>query len=107
LNLLSTFKESKVEHIRREQNTRVDLLAKLGSTKNKNHYRLVIQMIGPVSSITVGEEVITIEENRECWTTLIIKFLKDGTCEEAEEASMKRKCARYTLIRDVLYRRRY
>jgi len=38
---------------------------------------------------------------------LIIKFLKDGTCEEIEEAMMKRKYARYTLIGEELYRRSY
>jgi len=35
LNLLSTFKVAKVEHIKRENNERVDLLAKLASTKKK------------------------------------------------------------------------
>jgi len=59
-------------------------------------------MIVLAPSITVVEEVMAIEENKECRMTPIIKFLKDGTCEEAEEASMKRKCARYTLIGDEL-----
>jgi len=37
VNLLSAFKIAKVEHIRREQNARADLLSKLASTKNENH----------------------------------------------------------------------
>ena len=103
LNLLSTFKEAKVEHIRREQNTRADLLAKLASTKSKNHYHLVIHMTVPAPSISNGEEVMNIEESKECWMIPSIKFLKEGTCEETEETSMKRKCARYTLIGEELY----
>jgi len=66
LNLLLTFKEAKVEHIRREQNTRADLLAKLASTKNKNHYHSVIQMTVPTLSISNREEVMNIEEDKEC-----------------------------------------
>ena len=107
LNLLSTFKEAKVEHVRREQNTRADLLAKLASTKNKNHYHSVIQMTVPTPSISHGEEVMNIEEDKGCWMILIIKFLKEDTCEETEETAMKRKCTRYTLIGDELYRKSY
>ena len=107
LNLLSTFKEAKVEHIRREQNARVDLLAKLASTKNKNHHHSVIQMTVPAPSIPSGEEVMNVEEDEDCWMTPIVKFLKEDTCEEAEEIAMRRKCARYILIREELYRRGY
>jgi len=42
MDLLSEFKVAKVQHIRREQNTRVDLLSKLASTKNMNHYHSFI-----------------------------------------------------------------
>jgi len=107
LNLLSTFKEAKVEHLKKEQNTRADKLAKLASTKNKNHYHSVIQMTVPAPSINIGDEVMNIEEDKECWMIPIIKFLKEGTCEETEETTMKRKCARYTLIGEELYRRSY
>jgi len=107
LNLLSTLKVAKVEHIKRKQNARADLLAKLASTKNKNHYHSAIQMIVSTPSIAMEKEVMTVEESKECWMIPIIKFLKDGTCQEAEEATMKQKCTRYTLIREELYRRSY
>jgi len=34
MNLFSEFKIAKLEHMRREQNTRADLLSKLASTEN-------------------------------------------------------------------------
>jgi len=42
-----------------------------------------------MSGIVNEEEVMTVEESKECWTTPIIKFLKDRVCEEAEKAMMK------------------
>ena len=82
-----------MKHIRREQTARANLLAKLASTKNKNHYHLVIQMTVPVPNIAVGEEVMAIEENKECWTIPIINFLNDGTCEEVKEASQAKEAS--------------
>jgi len=61
VNLLSAFKTTKVECIRREQDAKADLLSKLASTKNKNHYHSVIQMTIPTPSITLGEEVMAVE----------------------------------------------
>jgi len=107
LNLLSTLKVAKIKDIRREKNARVNLLVKLASTKNKNRYHSIIQMTVPTPSIVVGEEVMVVEENKDFWITPIIKFLKDGTCEKAEEATMKKKCVRYTLIGEELYKRSY
>lgn len=69
VNLLSTFKVATIEHIRREQNLRANSLSKLTSTKNKNHYDSVVQMIVLVLSISIGEEVMVVEEGKECWTT--------------------------------------
>jgi len=60
-------------------------------------------MTVPTPNIIVGEEVMAVEEDNECWTTPIIKFLKDGTCKVIEETIMKPKCARYTLIGEELY----
>jgi len=107
VNLLSAFKTTKVEHIRREQNARADLLSKLASTKNKNHYNSMIQMMIPAPSINpwkrshgrIDRQRILDDSNN--W------FLKNGTCEEVEKETMKYKCTRYTLIGVELYRRSF
>jgi len=104
---MSEFKVAKVEHIRREKNARADLLSKLTSIKNKNHYYSVIQMMVPTPSITSIKEVMVAEVSIKTWMTPIIELLKDGECDKAEESTMKHKCVRIILIGAELYQRKF
>jgi len=41
------------------------------------------------------------------WMSQIIQYLEHGTCQPGEEKSIRRQCARYTMIGQNLYRRGY
>ena len=94
-----------MEHIRREDNTRVDALSWLATTKKKSHHRSVVQIF--LKNPNMGEvECLVVIENVS-WMTSIIQYMELGICKPEEEKTMKQQCARYTMIGLDLYRRKY
>lgn len=60
-NLIAPFKKVKMEHICRQDNTRVDALSRLATTKKKSHHRSIGQIclkqpsVGEVECLAVIE----------------------------------------------------
>jgi len=54
-NLISEIKRVTVEHIRRENNKRVDVLSRLDTTKKKSHHRSIVQISLRNPSVGVAE----------------------------------------------------
>ena len=54
-NLIARFKRVTMEHIRRENNTRVDALSMLATTKKKSHHKSVVHICLKNSSVGEAE----------------------------------------------------
>ncbi|XP_061372482.1 uncharacterized protein LOC133314946 [Gastrolobium bilobum] len=76
--LIGSFEDVKVEHIRRAENTRADILAKLASTKSPWNNRSVIQHNMPSPCIVMSISNSPDEAAEETWTTPIINYLVEG-----------------------------
>ena len=104
-NVIAKFDKVVVEHIPRQENERDDALSRLASSKKQSHHRSVVQMRLPQPSVGDTECMAIIETHT--WMTPITQYLEHGTCQPGEERSIRRQCARYTMIGQDLYRRGY
>jgi len=95
-NLITRFKKVMVEHICREDNTRVDALSRLARTKKKSHHRSLVQIYLKHSNVGEVECLVIIEV--ETWMNMIIQYLQLGICKPEEEKTMRQQCVRYTMI---------
>lgn len=94
-----------VEHNPREQNTRVDLLSKLASTKRAGIYKTVIQETLVESSIQLEEVMANEEIDREwmieIWNYLKHDILPDDGCKARK---IKLQASYYSIDAGILYR---
>ena len=98
----SPFSESDVEHIRRQDNMRVDALSWLATTKKKSHHRSVVQI--QLRQPSMGEAECMTVTRVETWMSPIIQYLDHDTCQSKEEKALRLWCSRYTVIGQDLYR---
>lgn len=100
-----TFEESTLEHVRRENNARADVLSKLASAKRLGQCKIVIQETLYSASIDV-EETLAVGDMNEDWMEPMRKFLKEDILPEDPKAAHKirRQAAHYTMAEGVSYR---
>jgi len=103
--LMNTFSEISLQHVRRDHNTRADTLSRLATTKRKGVHRSVVHVSLARPSIDLQECLTTDSEST--WITPIKEYLLNGTCSPRSEKIMKQQAARFVLIGDDLYRRGY
>jgi len=103
--LMNTFSEISLQHVRRDHNTRADALSRLATTKNKGIHQSVIYVTLARPSIDLQECLMIDSEST--WITPIKEYLLNGTCSPRSDKTMKQKTARFILIGDDLYRRGY
>lgn len=104
LQFAKGFTKLEVTHIHREENTKVDLLARLAKTKGSGLNRTVIQETLETPSIKV--ENVMVLENTKGWMTPIIQFLTQDKIlkEETEVGCIKRVSSWYLMLVDQLYK---
>ncbi|XP_061368789.1 uncharacterized protein LOC133311711 [Gastrolobium bilobum] len=98
--LIGQFKEVRVEHIRRNDNIRVDVLSKLASTKTTRSLRTIIQQ-----SVEAPSVVWMIQEVD--WRSPIQDFLEKGKelGDQREAVKLRRRATWFVIIEGQLYRR--
>ncbi|RDY04062.1 rnhA, partial [Mucuna pruriens] len=103
--MASSFDSFVLLHVPRDQNEQADLLAKLGNTQKSGQQRTVIHE--KLSTPTIDRPKVLHMESRTTWMTPVFKYLQDGkTPEDSREAQkVVKEAAKYTLIRQHLYRR--
>ncbi|XP_061353645.1 uncharacterized protein LOC133298397 [Gastrolobium bilobum] len=105
--LIGSFEVVEVEHIRRAENTRADILAKLASTKSPGNNRSVIQhnMSSPCIVMSISNPPEEVAE--ETWTMPIINYLAEGVLPQDKKEGQKiiRQCTHFCLVKERLYKR--
>ena len=101
-HLVKRFKEASFIQVLREENIKVDTLAKEASVNDSMDEFDEIQYMPSIDL----PEVQQIEEE-ESWMTPIVAYLKDGRLPEGrhEVKKLRIRSARYVLIDEVLYKR--
>ena len=110
----SAFERVCIEHFPRTDNIRVDILSKLVSTKLKSCHRSLLQQTLSTPSIThtyqnlthAPADIITPSQSHN-WTTPYIQYLKTDNPPQDANKTLLAKAARYTIIGDDLYKRKY
>ncbi|KAJ1386751.1 Ribonuclease H-like superfamily [Sesbania bispinosa] len=99
--LFHCFLATKIHHIPRERNARVDVLSKLASTRSSGNNKSVIQEVIPAPT------VILVVEVDKYWYSNIQSYLADGSLpsDPGLVRQTQRQAARYCLIDGKLYRR--
>ncbi|XP_061376077.1 uncharacterized protein LOC133318132 [Gastrolobium bilobum] len=102
---LKVFSDSQL--IRRSENTRADILAKLASTKSPGNNRSVIQRNLHNPSIVMSIADVTEGVAEDTWITPISNYLSEGTLpvDQTEAKRIKRKCAHFCMMQGRLYKR--
>ena len=101
-DLIAKFTKVTIQHIRREHNTRADMLFRLATAKKKGLHRSVIYVTLIKPSVSSKECMTTdIQPN---WMTTVKQFLIDGTCEVHSKKAMRQQAARFLIIEQDLYR---
>jgi len=103
--LISTFSEISMQHVRRDDNTRSDALSRLATTKRTGIQQSVIHVTLTRPSIDLQECLTTDWEST--WITPNKQYLLDGTCSSRSERTIKQRAARFVLIGGDLYRHGY
>ena len=106
-SLMKAFSTVKVEHVKRKQNARADLLSKLASTKKRSHHRSIVQQFLESPSVSREESVCCITQSKETWFEPIRRYITTGQCGEEDERLMRMKSSRFTMVGFELYRRGY
>lgn len=79
-----------IEHVRRENNARADVLSKLASTKRSGQWKTIIQETLFSPSID-SEETSTVKDMNEGWMESIRKFREEDILPEDPKAPQKIK----------------
>ena len=97
--------KAKFVQVPREENEKVDHLAKATSAKHMLITGKVLSFVqlSPLINDVCVQEI----DSKSDWTTLIVSYLKKGTLADSEEVARKLKvpAAQFILIKDVLYKR--
>jgi hypothetical protein len=101
-NIMCWFDEVILVQILRDQNTEVDILAKLASSEEAINQQIKVKY----SPSHTEEEMNPIDVNNS-WMTPITKYLEEGTLPTnlVEARKLKVKSARFILIQGILYKR--
>ncbi|XP_061339423.1 uncharacterized protein LOC133286092 [Gastrolobium bilobum] len=104
--LIGSFEAVEVEHIRRAENTRADILAKLASTKSPGNNRSVIRHNMPSPCIVMSISNPPEEVAEETWTPPIINYLAEGVLPQDKKEGQKiiRRCTHFCLVKGQLYK---
>ncbi|XP_061353278.1 uncharacterized protein LOC133298055 [Gastrolobium bilobum] len=104
---MQTLEAVEVDHIRRSENTRANIPAKLASTKNPGNNRSVIQHNLPNPCIVMSIADATAEVAEETWITPIVNYLSEGTLplDQKEAKKVVRRSAHFCMIQGRLYKR--
>ncbi|XP_074374821.1 uncharacterized protein LOC141715244 [Apium graveolens] len=104
--IIKLFNEVRVEHISRDENTRVDALAKLGSQREATLLGVIPLEIQNKTSVP-EEFTFEIAALGRTWMTPIWDYVKTGTLpqEKKEARRVKYQAARYVIYDEILYRR--
>ena len=105
--LLKKFIRVQVRHVPREENTRVDALAKLATMPQEDLDRLIPVEHLPEPSVNVGNEEVSPVMSELSWMDPIWDYLVDGTLPSypKEASKLKPRSARFTIHRGTLYKR--
>ena len=89
----------KIKHIPREENSRVDLLSYIASTKKASIYHSVAEKFVPILSFTLQVE--------SDWRTPLIDYVNKGVVpeDEKEVKQLLKKATRYTVFEGHLFKR--
>ncbi|XP_024042712.1 uncharacterized protein LOC127901426 [Citrus sinensis] len=104
--MVGLFQEVEVKQISRNENYRVDMLARMAAIANPKLPKSVPLEVR--TSPSIGEEVEVMRiSTKESWMDPILAYIRDGVLPEDKRQARKLKCraARYTLLDEVLYRR--
>ncbi|RDY10138.1 Tf2-6, partial [Mucuna pruriens] len=103
--MATSFESFTLLHVPRDQNERVDLLAKLASTQRRGLQWSVIYE--SLSTPTIDKSEVQHNEGKETWMDPIIECLKSERLPEDSAGSLKirKEASKYTLIEQRLYRR--
>jgi len=102
----SAFEQVRIQHMPRSNNVRADILSKLASTKLKSRHRSLLQKTLSAPSITNTCHTLT-QHQVNNWTTPYMQYLQTGYPPPDADRSWITKAAKYTMIGDELYKRRY
>ncbi|RDX77401.1 Retrovirus-related Pol polyprotein from transposon 17.6, partial [Mucuna pruriens] len=99
------FEKFTLIHVPRDQNERVDLLAKLASTQRRGQHKSVIRE--SLTNPTVNRQEVGTVEKGNTWMTPFIKYLvEDHLPEDAQQARrIMKEAPRYVMVGQSLYRR--
>ncbi|XP_061358153.1 uncharacterized protein LOC133302401 [Gastrolobium bilobum] len=105
--LIQSFESVEVEHIRRAENTRADILAKLASTKSPGNNRSVIQHNMPNPCIVMSISESNPEVAKETWITPIVNYLAERVLplDQKEAIKIVRRNAHLCMVHGRLYKR--
>jgi len=110
----SAFEQVRIEHIPRTDNIRAVILSKLASTKLKSRHRYLLQQTLSTPSITNTCHNLTHDPTNNTtpsqthnWIIPYIQYLQTGNPPQDADKPWMAKAARYTMIDDDLYKRRY
>ncbi|XP_061374215.1 uncharacterized protein LOC133316476 [Gastrolobium bilobum] len=104
--LMESFNVVEVEHIRRSENTRANILAKLASTKSPGNNRVVVQQNLPNPCIIMSISDVAIEIAKESWTMPIINYLSKGTLplDQNEAKKIVGRSDHFYIVQGLLYK---
>ncbi|KAL8486162.1 hypothetical protein ACS0TY_023027 [Phlomoides rotata] len=106
-HLLAQFEQINIEHIPRAQNSQADALARLTTSEGAAELSN-ISITHLVTPSTIDFSIAALgDQQEESWMTPIFNYLLKGTLSQ-ESIEANRLCiraARYTIIRDQLYKR--
>ncbi|XP_073313503.1 uncharacterized protein [Primulina huaijiensis] len=88
--------------IPRKENEKADTLAKMAGTMGSWKTRDVVFQV----ELTPHTSSLAVEQEEENWRTIIIDYLNEGKLpvDPREARKLKRRCSRYVMIGEVLYR---
>ena len=102
--MVGLFQEVEIKQISRNENYRVDMLAKMAAIADPKLPKSVSLEVR--TSPSIGEEVEVMRvSTEESWMDPILSYIRDGVLPKDMKQARKLKCwaARYTLLDGVLY----
>ncbi|RDY09050.1 Retrovirus-related Pol polyprotein, partial [Mucuna pruriens] len=102
----SSFDKFTLLHVPRDQNERVDLLAKLANTQRRGQQKTVIHEKLSMPAIE-RPEILSIGNKAATWMTPILDYLQKGAVPEDPKEALKttKEATKYTILGQQLYRR--
>ncbi|XP_068483117.1 uncharacterized protein [Phaseolus vulgaris] len=107
VDILAKFESVTICHIKREDNSRADMLSKLVNNKQKGRHDTVIRKTSFASTVTM-EECMTTDREDVYWISEIKNVLEGREAgKECSDLAMRKKASRFVLVGDDLYKRGY